>query len=72
MDSQKISEDLYVVESIIGKKMENGKAFYKIKWLGYPFEECTWWKKSHLKYVSEMIEAYEKLAEPSATDIDNG
>lgn len=70
MESQPISENLYVVESIIGKKVESGKAFYKVKWLGYPFEQCTWEKKSHLKYVSEMIEAYEKLAEPSSTDID--
>ena len=70
MESQPISENLYVVESIIGKKVENSKAFYKVKWQGYPFEECTWEKKSHLKYVSEMIEAFEKLAEPSTTDID--
>ena len=32
----------YTVEDIIGKKIINGKVWYKVKWLGYHDSDSTW------------------------------
>lgn len=36
------------------------KVLYKVKWQGYPESESTWEKVSHLRYVSELVESYER------------
>ena len=37
------------------KKVENKKVFYKIKWLGFPEEQCTW---EPSKNIQEWIISY--------------
>jgi hypothetical protein len=60
MQANSASDNLYVVESIIGKKVEDNKVYYKVKWQGYSERECTWEKLSHLRYVPDLVEEYEK------------
>jgi hypothetical protein len=60
MQTNQIAEDLYVVERIIGKRVLNNKIFYKVKWQGYSTNESTWEKVSHLRYVPDLIDKYEK------------
>lgn len=55
-----VAEDLYVVESIIGKKVVNGKLYYRVKWEGYPESDSTWEKPAHLRYVADMVKDYER------------
>lgn len=57
-------ESLYVVEEILDKKIVKGKAYYKVKWQGYGLDQCTWQVKSHLRYVRELVEAYELRSHP--------
>jgi hypothetical protein len=57
-------ESLYVVEEILDKKIVKGKAYYKVKWQGYGLDQCTWEVKSHLRYVRELVEAYELRSHP--------
>lgn len=33
---------VYYVEKFIKEKVEKGKTFYLVKWLGYPEEDNTW------------------------------
>jgi hypothetical protein len=48
----------YVVEKIVGKKFENRKVMYKVKWLG--FKDTTYEPRSTLiKQVPKMINEYE-------------
>jgi hypothetical protein len=41
-------EDEFYVEKIIDKKYIRKKLFYRIKWLGYGFDEATWEPTSHI------------------------
>jgi hypothetical protein len=34
--------EVFIVESIIQSRMQNGRPQYKVKWQGYPLEDCTW------------------------------
>jgi hypothetical protein len=61
-------EDLYVVESIIGKKVVEGKVYYRVKWQGYPDSDSTWEKLSHLRYVSAMVRDYEKTLSTDSSE----
>lgn len=33
---------LYAVERIVGKKVVDGKSFYRIKWIGWATRDNTW------------------------------
>lgn len=60
MQGDPVAEDLYVVESITGKKVVEGKIYYRVKWEGYPDADSTWEKLSHLRYVASLVKDYEK------------
>jgi hypothetical protein len=49
----------YYVERIDGKKIENGKIFYNVKWDGYSSDENTWENASDLKAIHNLIDEYE-------------
>ena len=49
----------YPVEKIIGKRTIKGKVEYKVKWDGYPMDQCTWEPLRNLENVREMVEEYE-------------
>uniref|UniRef100_A0A0N5BBS6 Chromo domain-containing protein n=1 Tax=Strongyloides papillosus TaxID=174720 RepID=A0A0N5BBS6_STREA len=52
------TDDEYVVEDILGRKVKRGKTYYKIKWEGYPISKCTWEPRHHLS--KSLIKRYEK------------
>jgi len=42
MQQVRPEDSLYEVEEIIGKTRVKNKVLYKVKWKGYPIEQCTW------------------------------
>lgn len=52
-------EEVYSVEKITEKKIENGKVFYFLKWHGYSDSENTWEPEENLN-CPELIERYEE------------
>ena len=50
--------DKYEVEKIVDKRIKNGKVEYKIKWVGYSMEECTWEPLKNLENIKKMIDDY--------------
>ena len=56
-----MSEDaMYNVEKILDRRMVKNKLLYKIKWEGYPMNQCTWEPLENLSTVSELVEEYDK------------
>ena len=50
------SEDLYEVETILGKRKRNkGKTEYLVQWKGYGREDTTWESEQHLVNCEECI-----------------
>ena len=52
--------ELYEVESIRDKKIENGKTLYFIKWAGWPEETNTWEPIENLNDVLDLVEIYNR------------
>ena len=50
-------EDVYEVEKIIKKQRFGSEWKYKIKWVGYPDNQCTWEPKDNLS--KEMLKDFE-------------
>lgn len=55
---EKITEEAFDVESVIGHKRENGKDIYKVKWVGYA--DPTWEPVSLLDNCSNLIKEFWK------------
>jgi hypothetical protein len=54
------SGDYFEVEKICSKKIENGIAYYQVKWLGWDFSSNTWEPVDHLNNVKHLIKDFEK------------
>ena len=52
-------EEQYEVEEILEKKKVGGKWKYKIKWVGYSVDQCTWEPMENLDNVLEMLAEFE-------------
>ncbi len=52
--------EFYEVEEIRGKRVQNGRKEYLVKWKGFSEEECTWEPLSNLDACAKMIAKYEK------------
>lgn len=50
--------EVYDVEKILGKKIENGKKFYLVKWENYPESKNTWEKASNILSI-DLIDDFE-------------
>lgn len=37
-----VESDIFIVESVLQSRMQNGQPEYKVKWQDYPLEHCTW------------------------------
>ena len=57
---KKASSINYEVESIIGKRVEDGIPIYLIKWLGYDISEATWMQKKQLNNCKKLLNKYER------------
>ncbi|OHT01975.1 hypothetical protein TRFO_31052 [Tritrichomonas foetus] len=58
MESANEEEDgIYEVEAILGHQKYKNRIFYKIKWKGYPIDECTWEEKSNL-FCPDILNEY--------------
>ena len=56
-----MSEDaMYNVEKILDRRMVKNKLLYKIKWEGYPMNQCTWEPLENLSTVLELVEEYDR------------
>ena len=48
---KEMSQDQYEVEKILERRVKDGSLEYKIKWKGYPMDQCTWEPIAHLLTV---------------------
>jgi hypothetical protein len=54
------SEDLYQVEKIVKKRIdEKGRELYYVKWYGYPEEANTWELAENLPNIDLVVKAFE-------------
>ena len=65
-DSDSCSEDEYVVEKIIKKRIVQGKPEYFIKWKDWPASTNTWEPLENLHCPEKVDEFESKLAEAKA------
>ena len=54
----------YEVERILGKRIEDGRALYRVKWLGYREEESTWEPLEHLEECKDLVLAFDQQQRP--------
>lgn len=55
-----LSEDEYIVEKIIDKRVWHGKVKYLVKWDGYDTDEATWEPLENLETAKLAVEMYEQ------------
>ena len=48
----------YNIEKILDRKKIKNKFFYKIKWEGYPMDQCTWEPIENLQNAIELVEEF--------------
>lgn len=60
-DNDEEDDDVFFVEKILDKKIVNGQIKYKVKWQGWPEEDCTWEPLENLTNVQELIAEYEDM-----------
>ena len=53
-----MSNEYYNIEKILDRKKVNGKIHYKIKWEGYPMDQCTWEPLENLENVKALVDEY--------------
>lgn len=56
------ADDEYVVEKVVDKKIENGKIYYRIKWLGWPDADNTWEPIENCAKCENLISQFEEAA----------
>ena len=54
------NEVFYTIEKILDRKKVKDKYKYKIKWEGYPMDQCTWEPVENLQYSLRLVEEYNK------------
>lgn len=60
MKKSKEEEDYFEIESLLDKKIINGKVFYKVKWKNYPISDSTWEPLSNFKGNMDIVHQFEK------------
>jgi hypothetical protein len=58
-ENYEILEDYYVIEAILEKKKQKGVWKYKVKWEGYPMDQCTWEPRENLHNCKELLQQFE-------------
>eukprot|EP01017_Pseudomicrothorax_dubius_P013336 TRINITY_DN1582_c0_g1_i1.p1 TRINITY_DN1582_c0_g1~~TRINITY_DN1582_c0_g1_i1.p1 ORF type:complete len:249 (+),score=49.06 TRINITY_DN1582_c0_g1_i1:100-747(+) len=59
LEGETSAEDIYEVESILGKRRRGGKTEYLIRWKGYSDTDNTWEPSQNVG--RELIDAYESI-----------
>ena len=57
---ENLQEEFYNIEKILGRRKQNGRIEYKIKWEGYPISQCTWEPMKNLETAKELVEEYDR------------
>ena len=60
-DATNVSQEEFVVESIVNHRGYPNNYKYRIKWEGYPSSQNTWEPNSNLTNCQEKIDNYWKL-----------
>ena len=56
-DDEEEEEEEYEVEKILDRMYgEDGVLYYKVKWIGFPEDQCTWEPLGHLQCVDKIRE----------------
>ena len=55
-----MSEEFYVVEQILDKKIIGKVLKYKVKWEGFPLQEATWEPLENLGNVDDLLMIFEE------------
>ena len=50
----------YTIERIIDRRKIRNKYKYKVKWKGFPMEQCTWEPYSNLHYAIGLVDEYNR------------
>ena len=53
-------DNIYYIEKILDRRRANNRLEYKIKWEGYPLNQCTWEPIENLQTAIELVEDYDK------------
>ena len=52
-------DQIYVVESLVQKKVEKAKVYWKVKWLGFPEESSTWEPSTNIQpWIMDFYETH--------------
>lgn len=70
-ENYEILEDFYVIEAILDKKRQKGIWKYKVKWEGYPMDQCTWEPRENLQNCNELLELFEANLNPQKNSLKN-
>ncbi len=65
-----MKEEFYNIERILDRRKVKGNYEYKVKWEGYPMNQCTWEPIKNLENVRILIEQYDK-AHPIMNDVED-
>ena len=60
--------DEYTVESLVDVRGIQGKERYLVKWLGYPYEECTWEPTTNLTNCQKILKKFHRKRKDDAHD----
>jgi len=69
------TEEIYEVEEILDHKVVDGVPYYRVKWLGYGYEEATWEGMDNLEDAEDIIQEYLAKKEASSgktKEVNNG
>ena len=55
-----MSDTIYNIEKIIGRRLADDGYEYKIKWKGYPLEQSTWEPIKNLENAITLVTEYDK------------
>jgi hypothetical protein len=62
-DQVEVLEEEYIVEKILDKKKVGSVWKYRVKWEGFPEEECTWEPKENLRNVKYLLDEFQTKQE---------
>jgi hypothetical protein len=49
---------VYIVEDILDTKLSNGVQFYRVKWKGYSFADCTWEPEESFNCSKDILNTF--------------